>query len=892
MLQWRRVSILAIVVLLTAALAQAGTEPTQISLGLDPSVAQVGVQLTAKSNQGMHLRFQAPSLNIIAQEAEGQEYQLLNLPGAELDGPLGQPALPLFTRMVAIPDGFTLEVGDVSSRKVDLEGTFKPWPAQDIRDRGDAAIHVDQNYYLGRAVAAAPAAVSVGEPGLIRGLRVVPVHFRPVNWNPADGRATVAAEMDVELRLVPSNDGNDSRLAGPSIPESFATMYEQDVIGFDRDAVNVHDGPGTYLIIHPDNASVASALEPLTVWRARQGYNVLVASTAETGTSTPRYGINPEGTGLFVRIKDAFATSGGLDDYAVVVLEDSTYPGADSNFLTLDGVSLVSRSGNPEACVIDFLGTPNTMILRSFNDDVPVMVQGITLANTSQTSYGFMDISGGLSVIVVDCIFRNHYFADTDTPPFQIWSTDYVEIRNCQFQDIIVDSTQPLFKINGLASDLVYISGCEFSGTQASGLLIQAEDLRLQMYGTTFQDNTAAGILHTLNNHVGWDEVTFAANNSVGEPMIMLERADLEYSGGSVAGNTSDDHIVEAYLSTGRMEGITFQGNYTDKIHGAGALNLDMSEMDIMDCLFEGNISDRGTGAIIAKFNDASISVDAQINIHGCTFKGNDSYSSSGALFVQANAVETTYSGNYQHVTLNLQTSTFDGNLMSAYFHSQIALRAAQENGPILPTGWIEFHMDQCLITNGETGNAISADLNPSSSTDIHCTNIHGNEAGDWDEPWLQTHFASLGNISEDPQYCDAAAGDLTLQSASPCLPLNNLCNVQIGAFGQGCSGASAVGDMPVAGRTGITGNFPNPFNPRTVLSFDLAEGGPVSLLVYDMSGHLVRTLIRDEILNAGPQEVVWNGCDEQGRPAAAGIYLVRLSADGELSSHKMIMIK
>ena len=619
---------------------------------------------------------------------------------------------------------------------------------------------------------------------------------------------------------------------------------------------------------------------------------ITMGAASEIANSTPRYGINPEGTGMFARIKDAFAPSGGLEDNAVVILEDGTYPGVDSDYLTLDGVSLVSRSGNPEACVLDFLGTPNTTILRSFNDDVPVLVKGITLANTSQTSYGFMHISGGLSVIVADCIFCNHYLADTDDPPFRIWSTDYVEFRNCLFQDIIVDSPLPLFQIGGLASDLCYINECEFRGTQASGLLIQAEDQDFRMYGTDVHDNTASGLLHSHNNQVDLEETTFTANTTVGAPLIQVEQVDLDLSGGGVTGNTSDDNIVEIYRSTGRIEEAEFSGNYSDKINGAGALNLNMSEMTIQDCLFEGNVADGGAGAIFAQFNESWITLEAALNITGCTFRGNDAFARPGALFVTANGVETTYSGNYQHVTLNLQSSTFDGNLMSAVFSPQIAIQSSLENGPITPTGWIEFHMERCLITNGDTGGAISADLNPASSTAIHCTNIHGNDGGDWDDPWLQAHFASLGNISEAPLYCDAAAGDLTLQSTSPCLPLNNLCNVQIGAFGEGCSGASAVEDTPLAGRTGITGNHPNPFNPRTVIRFNLAESGPVSVLVYDMSGRLVRILIQDEVLAAGPQEVLWDGCDAQGRPAAAGIYLARLGAGGQISTRKMIMIK
>lgn len=284
MLQWRRVFILAIVILLSTALAQADTESIQIDLGLDASVQTTGVKLAENNSQGMTLHFQTPALEVKDEKHAGQDYQLLNLPGAELDGAIGEPALPLFSRLVLVPDGYTLEVADIRSNDFALEGTFKPYPAQDIRQKGDEDLSLDTDYYMGRSPKAAPALVSVGSPGLARGLRVVPVLFRPVQWNPADGHATVASEMDVTLRFVPAQDGMKSSIDSRQMPESFANMYEQEVIGFNRDEANVHEGLGTYLIIHPENASVATAIEPLVEWRARQGYNVLVAHTGQTGT--------------------------------------------------------------------------------------------------------------------------------------------------------------------------------------------------------------------------------------------------------------------------------------------------------------------------------------------------------------------------------------------------------------------------------------------------------------------------------------------------------------------------------------------------------------------------------------------------------------------------------
>ena len=63
---------------------------------------------------------------------------------------------------------------------------------------------------------------------------------------------------------------------------------------------------------------------------------------------------------------------------------------------------------------------------------------------------------------------------------------------------------------------------------------------------------------------------------------------------------------------------------------------------------------------------------------------------------------------------------------------------------------------------------------------------------------------------------------------------------------------------------------MPNPFNPGTVISFELPQAGPVNLSIHDIKGHLVRRLL-DERLEAGSREVPWNGRDDQGKNVASG---------------------
>jgi len=101
----------------------------------------------------------------------------------------------------------------------------------------------------------------------------------------------------------------------------------------------------------------------------------------------------------------------------------------------------------------------------------------------------------------------------------------------------------------------------------------------------------------------------------------------------------------------------------------------------------------------------------------------------------------------------------------------------------------------------------------------------------------------------------------------------------------------SGVADQDIPRQTNLRLAVPNPFNPLTTLSFDLAVAGPVQLKVYDAAGRLVVTLI-DETRAAGHHEAIWNGRDDAGHMAAAGVYLYRLNAGAYIETRRMTLVK
>ncbi|MCP4570787.1 MAG: hypothetical protein GY838_00385 [bacterium] len=99
-------------------------------------------------------------------------------------------------------------------------------------------------------------------------------------------------------------------------------------------------------------------------------------------------------------------------------------------------------------------------------------------------------------------------------------------------------------------------------------------------------------------------------------------------------------------------------------------------------------------------------------------------------------------------------------------------------------------------------------------------------------------------------------------------------------------------GSVPTVFATRLLGNRPNPFNPGTTVAFETATSGAVDLAVHDLAGRLVRILVSGEDLAAGRHERFWDGLDAQGRPAATGVYLVRLRTDRLEQRGRMTLVK
>ena len=99
-----------------------------------------------------------------------------------------------------------------------------------------------------------------------------------------------------------------------------------------------------------------------------------------------------------------------------------------------------------------------------------------------------------------------------------------------------------------------------------------------------------------------------------------------------------------------------------------------------------------------------------------------------------------------------------------------------------------------------------------------------------------------------------------------------------------------ATAELP-AMNVELSQNYPNPFNPGTTIRFTLPETQQAKLIVYDVSGRLVATLV-DRILSFGDHTVEWDTRNEAGRAVSSGVYYYRLVTNKRTLTRTMLLIR
>lgn len=113
----------------------------------------------------------------------------------------------------------------------------------------------------------------------------------------------------------------------------------------------------------------------------------------------------------------------------------------------------------------------------------------------------------------------------------------------------------------------------------------------------------------------------------------------------------------------------------------------------------------------------------------------------------------------------------------------------------------------------------------------------------------------------------------------------------QLAPDGNYCPPEAGVDNASVPENFELFPAYPNPFNPTTTLRYDLPEATKVIIMIYDLMGRDIKTLVNHQ-QKAGYKSVVWDATNDLGEPVSAGIYLYRISAGDFHQTKKMVLLK
>ncbi len=191
-------------------------------------------------------------------------------------------------------------------------------------------------------------------------------------------------------------------------------------------------------------------------------------------------------------------------------------------------------------------------------------------------------------------------------------------------------------------------------------------------------------------------------------------------------------------------------------------------------------------------------------------------------------------------------------------------------------------------VENNLLGGVIVFDRGADGAANSTVTNMENVSAGAFLDPAVDDLHLAAGSAAIDAgtPHPDRLR-DIDCDAISPGAP-------DIGAdeYRLPTAVATASPEGGVPGALHIEGNKPNPFNPETVIAFDLGVASSVTLNVYDAGGRLVRVLIDRRPLAEGRHTVTWNGRSEEGKSAASGVYFYTIDAGGERKGGRMVMIR
>jgi hypothetical protein len=546
------------------------------------------------------------------------------------------------------------------------------------------------------------------------------------------------------------------------------------------------------------------------------------------------YVVRPDGSGDFPTIQAAIDAAAPGD---TIELADGTFVGDGNRDIDYHGkaITVRSRNGNPAVCIIDCEGTfgaPHRGFIFDSGEDSAAVLMGITV--------------------------RHGYAAGS--PPW------------CYGGGIFCDGSSPTFAscvISENQASTPVVRTTEWIAVRGAGIYLSGSSSTLT--DCVFEENSAH-FPPERPDAVPW---TGAASMTADSGRVSL---NWYYVHGGGMYCESSDLVLTRCIFTANEARQALGSPY------GGGLFFQEGSIALVDCRFEGNRAaghqtgfSKGGGAYLGGFGTVANLTRCWFSDNACNYQGGGTFGGDVFSYCGFDNNRAVRGGGVFTGAAVFSHCTFFGNTGWA---SGSAI-AVDQFGSV--------NVENSILAFGRDGAAVWCDR--WADVQAVCCDAYGNEGGDW-FGCIAGQYGLNGNISLDPQFCDASGGDFTLEADSPCGPDYNPDCGLIGALPVGCPDAMTVAGGAAHARA-MLWSVPNPFTGGTTIGYRLGSSSSadgVSVAIYDVAGRLVRTLRGKSAQATG--QLRWDGTDDAGRALPGGIYLLRMAVDGRTVRERVVRIR
>ena len=156
-------------------------------------------------------------------------------------------------------------------------------------------------------------------------------------------------------------------------------------------------------------------------------------------------------------------------------------------------------------------------------------------------------------------------------------------------------------------------------------------------------------------------------------------------------------------------------------------------------------------------------------------------------------------------------------------------------------------------------------------------------------ESWVFFVDEYAGFTDDETRYTVVNTIGISYQT-SPLGPYYELRGARIGGIRYGVLSALPGTERPLKGFE-LYPNYPNPFNPKTEISFSLEGSGIIQLSIYNIQGKLICNLANGHFV-AGTHKIGWNGTNNLGQDVGSGVYFYVLSTETGQLTRKMLLVQ